>query len=240
MNFDYSKKLSSFRGLSHAFTTRSSGNLAFHVGDDEKRVLQNHGDLARTLGYKREALTYMKQIHSSVVVRVDEGNFETPPTCDALVSDAIGVPLMVMVADCSPIILYDPTHHAVAVAHAGRVGAFKNILTCTIDLLASEYGTKRSDLVVCVGASIKSCCYEVGSEVADEAKDLGFEYALIKRGSKIYLDIDAILRSQLEGVGEVEFLSSCTACTNDRYYSYRKDRLCGKGSGRNAGVVWLS
>jgi hypothetical protein len=39
---------------------------------------------------------------------------------------------MVMVADCTPVLIFDPTCNAIGVAHVGRAGAFSNIIKNTI------------------------------------------------------------------------------------------------------------
>lgn len=48
---DYSKKLSQFANITHAFTTKKSSNLAFHVEDNIKNVKANHYNLAKKLNY---------------------------------------------------------------------------------------------------------------------------------------------------------------------------------------------
>lgn len=58
MKFYYSKKLAQSLNLTHAFTTKSSGNLAFHVDDNEANVQSNHLKLAKELGYEKISYSY--------------------------------------------------------------------------------------------------------------------------------------------------------------------------------------
>jgi len=128
MKFYHSTILNNISNLKSVFTTKYSGNLAFHVNDDKRVVKNNHNRLANELKYDKNSLIYMKQIHSDIVHVVNNNdNFYNPPTCDALITNKINTPLMVMVADCSPILFYDTEKKIIAVAHAGRAGAFKNI-----------------------------------------------------------------------------------------------------------------
>jgi hypothetical protein len=92
--------------LIYGFTQREPiGNLAFHVGDDIEAVNAHHLLLASEFGYERDALVHMKQIHSNIVhVVSEEDGFITPPTCDGLVTNRKNIPLMVMVADCTPVL----------------------------------------------------------------------------------------------------------------------------------------
>ena len=240
MKFYYSKKLSLFPELLHAFTTKESGNLAFHVQDDEINVQKNHSLLAKELGYEKSSLVHMKQIHSDIVHIVKDEGFDTPPTCDALVTNKQNTPLMVMVADCSPILFYDNEKRVIAAAHAGRQGAFKNIVKNVLDKMKTEFGSDPKNIYVSVGASIGVCCYEVGGEIYDEAKELGLEYAMQKRDGSFYLDVGVILLKQLLSCGikkeNIEFCDVCSCCKTETYYSYR-----GEGqTGRFAGVISLS
>lgn len=240
MKFYYSKKLTPFTNLIHAFTTKESGNLAFHVGDNALMVEKNHEDLAKALNYKKRTLVHMKQIHSDIVLIADEYSFENPPTCDALITNKQNTPLMVMVADCSAVLFYDDTQKAIAAAHAGRAGAFKNILKAVLEKMNKEFGSEPKDIYVSIGASIGVCCYEVGGEIFEEARALGLEYAMQKRGESFYLDVNKILKNQLLSCGvyeeNIEILNECTSCNTHSYFSYRAE----KETGRFAGILVLS
>lgn len=241
MQFYQSKLLNNFLNLTHAFTTRECGNLAFHVNDKEEHVMSNHINLAKEMAYPKESLIHMKQIHSNFIhVVKDNDNFDTAPTCDALITNKTNTPLMVMVADCSPVLFYDDNKQVIAVAHAGRQGAFKNIIKNVIDSFTNEFNSDVKDIHVSVGASIGSCCYEVGGEVYDETKKLGLEDSISKKEGSFYLDIGSILKKQLLTCGvkkeNIEFSDECTKCKNDKYFSYRAE----PSTGRFAGVIKLN
>lgn len=242
--------LSSLDGITACFTTRHGGvskapysqaNLAFHVGDDPEIVLRNHELLARALGYEHSRLIHMRQIHSDRVVAVDETfDFHTPPECDALITNRPHIPLMVMSADCTPILLVDPLHRAIGAVHAGRAGALSAILPKTIETMARTYGSRLGDLRISLGPSIHGCCYEINSDIASETEAKGYKKALRKEGEKFFLDVNTILLMQLEslgiGPGQIERIDHCTSCRCDTYFSYRADR---QQTGRIAGVIML-
>jgi YfiH family protein len=239
MKLYYSKKLNTFSNLTHAFTSRKSGNLAFHVEDDELSVEKNHENLAKTLNYEKRTLVHMKQIHSDMVIVIDEQNFSNPPTCDALITNRPNTPLMVMVADCSPVLFYDDEKKVIAAVHAGRAGAFKNIVKNVVEKMSKEFCSNPKDIHISLGASIGVCCYEVGSEIYDETKALGLEYAVEKRDGSFYLDVNKILKKQLIACGideqNIEIFNECTSCNTDKYFSYRAE----KQTGRFAGVLMI-
>lgn len=237
--------LKKFSNLTHAFTTKDGGvskidynslNLAFHVKDDVKYVELNHTLLANKLGYKKNSLIHMKQIHSDIVHIVDEDdNYKNPPTCDALITDKKNTPLMVMVADCAPILFYDEEKKVIAVAHAGRAGAFKNIIKNVINCFVSNYNSKTKNIVVSIGANIGECCYEVGSEIYDESKKLNMLYAIQKTNKSYYLNISKILYSQLISCAidekNIEISNECSCCSSHKYFSYRNNPYTGRFSG---------
>lgn len=49
----------------------------------------------------------MNQIHSDNIVIVDEKSPKLIDSCDAIITNRKNLPLMVMVADCIPIIVFD-------------------------------------------------------------------------------------------------------------------------------------
>lgn len=245
MKFYQSNLLNNYSNLTHAFTTKSGGvsltpfnslNLAFHVEDNLLDVQKNHEILADALIYDKRTLVHMKQIHSDIVKIVTaDDNFETPPSCDALMTNKKNIPLMVMVADCSPLLFYDNKQEVIAVAHAGRAGAFKNIVTNVLKSFIENFQSNKDDISVVIGASIGSCCYEVGEEIYEEAKNRNLEYAIHQKNKSYYLDVNLILRTQLLSFGlkneNIEINNECTCCHNKKYFSYRADGTTGRFCG---------
>jgi len=240
MQIIQSKLLKQFVGITHGFTTKKNGNLAFHIGDYKESVIKNHQQLSKLMGYNIDSLVHMKQIHSTIVKRVDKGVcFNNPLTCDALITNLKATPLMVMVADCSPILFYDSKREIIAVAHAGRAGAFSNIISKVIKSFEDDFSSKRQDIIVTVGSSILECCYEVGQEIYEEAKDLNLEYSLSRREGSYYLNISKILLKQLLNAGiqqkNIEISQNCSCCSTE-LFSYRREDI----TGRFAGVIVLN
>lgn len=239
--FIRSTLLAPYRDLLHGFTDRSHGNIAFHVGDAQKNVHANQSRLAEAFGYERQRLVHMKQLHSDRIVTVGEQEgYASPPECDAVITDESERPLMVMVADCTPILLYDPLQKVVAAVHAGRTGALSNISGKTVERMRETFGCRGEDLLAVLGPSIAACCYEVGETIAEEAAGGGHAHAVKERGGRYFLDINAIIRRQFLEAGiaseHIETMPHCTACENGRFFSYRADR---QATGRFAGVIML-
>jgi len=238
-------------GLITAFTTRHGGlskapyhynNLAFHVGDQEEHVTENHRRLSQLMGYEYQRLVHMHQIHSDKVIIVDPllHDFENPPECDALITDRTDIPLMVMTADCTPVLFFDPLNRVIAVAHAGRAGALLGIVPKTIEKMSEHFGTDTDDLLVVLGPSIGLCCYEVGEKIAQEVTEAGYTDAVAHKEGHYMLDVNTIIHRQLQQQGvpkaHIEDLDICNACQHETYFSYRADH---QKTGRFAGVIML-
>jgi hypothetical protein len=181
------------------------------IGIDREKLQKKVGD---------KKLVFMKQIHSDIVAIVDRNS--PVMECDAMITNDKGVALCVVVADCIPVILKDNVKKVVAVAHAGRVGSYKDIIKKTIEKMKKEFTCKEDDIHINFGPSIKKCCYEVGSEVIDGYED----FTCIKNG-KIYLDL---IELNKHGLKNLEIDPTCTSCDTN-YFSYRRDatkkRFCG-------------
>jgi len=246
MNILQSPLLSQYKNLLHAFSTKKGGlsktpfsgnNLAFHVNDNPHTVRKNHQNFAKDLGYPYKRLIRMEQIHGDSVVIIDQdSDLQQIPRCDAVITKLKNTPLMVMVADCLPILLYDPVKEVIATVHAGRAGVFSKIITKTIQTMLEAYKSQASDLRIVIGPSIHQCCYEVGSEINEEAKSHGYGYAIKTKNNRYFLGLKDIVLQELKELNvvneHIEFSPYCTSCRKDIFYSYRaEDNLCGRFCG---------
>ena len=154
---------------------------------------------------KNIPMFYCQQIHSTKSVIVDENlvskyRRRDGSMClgeaDAIITHLPNVLVFVMVADCNPILLYDRKNGVVSVIHAGRKGVFDGILLSSFMRMSEVYGTRVEDCLMYVGASIRSCCYEVGEEIRTQAEILGF--IDVFQGKN--LDLIACLKQQSENL----------------------------------------
>ncbi|NPA59006.1 MAG: peptidoglycan editing factor PgeF [Epsilonproteobacteria bacterium] len=229
--------------LFHTITDRFGGvsqapfeslNLALHVGDKPFDVLKNREILSEKHNFILQNLIYMDQIHSANIAIIKDSSLNKIENCDALITDVKNIPLMVMVADCVPILFYDPVKKVIAVAHAGRNGTFMQIAKKTVLKMKDEYGSTLSDLKVGIGVSIGSCCYEVGKDLANICqKNFGKKYVKT-RDDKTFLDLKSLNKDQLLDVGVKEEnieISSICSCCDLNYFSYRRDGQTGRFAG---------
>jgi YfiH family protein len=154
---------------------------------------------------------------------------------DALVTDVPGILLGITIADCLPVYLYDPEHHAIGLAHSGWRGTAGRIVPNTIDLMRNAFGTDPNDVFAAIGPGICGRCYEVGDEVRDAllAVDAPGSAFRESHAGRWMLDLSTVVRRQLRstGIGESNMSAAtwCTSCHNHLFFSHRKE---GPGAGR--------
>ncbi|RBQ32023.1 multicopper polyphenol oxidase [Arcobacter sp. FW59] len=215
------------------FTTSKDGNLAFHTGDDKNNVINNRQKLSLKIGYDYEKLVYMNQTHGNNVVKVDENSPKLIEDCDGIITNCKNLPLMVMVADCIPILMFDVKKGVVCAIHAGRNSTFLKIAQISAKKMIEEFACNKDDIKVILGPSIQKCCYEVSPELALIVKNsFGNEFVNNRN-----IDLQGINKKLLAeiGVTNIEISDICTKCSNKPYFSYRKD----KNTGRFAGIIMI-
>lgn len=227
-------------GVGVAVTDRDGGvseapwaslNLADHVGDDPSAVAENRRRLAEAVGVP--ALVAMRQVHGAEVAVVQEPPAEVP-TADALVTTATGMALVVLVADCTPVLLSDRRAGVVAAVHAGRKGLAAGVLPATLDTMSS-LGARMDRVYAVVGPGICPEHYEVPAEMRAEVEAAAPGSAASTAAGRPAIDIRGGLLGQLHerGVSRLAVLPHCTA-EEPRFFSHRRDGV----TGRFAGVIW--
>jgi len=221
--------------IKYFFSDKDDNNIAFHVEDKKADVEKNRFYLSEKNGFKLENLKYMNQTHGRNIHVVTADSKALQENCDALICNEKNVSLMVMVADCIPVLLYDESNNVIAVAHAGRNGTFLNITQKTVQQMISKFLCKEEDIRVVLGPSIQKCCYEVSLEMENTViNKYGLEFTHNR-----HIDLQAINKKQLTDIGikseNILVSKICTKCSGENYYSYRLDNKCG----RFAGVISL-
>ena len=212
--------------IKYYFTTSDDGNLAYHVNDIKENVDKNRQAVALKMEYKNEDLVYMNQVHGNNVQIVDKNSPKLIENCDGLITKEKGLPLMVMVADCIPILFFDEIQWVIAAVHAGRNSTFLKIAQITANKMINELGCNVNNIKVIMGPSIHACCYEVSDELVNIVKtSFGEKYC---KGN--YIDLHGINIKLLEEVGirHIRISEICTKCSDEPFYSFRKDKYTGR------------
>lgn len=224
-----------FGGVSRAGF--ASLNLALHVQDNANAVLENRRRFARSLGVKPSDFVTVRQVHGARVLHVNEKERglgalvydEHVPEADAMITNVPQLPLMIFVADCVPILFYDPQHQAIGLAHAGWKGTAKCIAQKTVQAMQETFGTRPEDLRAAFGPSIGPCCFDVHEDVAAVFRKnfptCSQAVHIDPENKSLQVDLWAVNRWQLEECGllsrNIESAEVCTVCHHEVFFSYR-------------------
>jgi YfiH family protein len=231
---------------------RRDFNLSFNVGDVASNVLGNRRRLSEALDIPLEGITTAKQVHGHHVRIVDKpmagkgaGDYHGAiPSTDAMVTDIPGICTMVLVADCVPILLYDPNQKVIGAVHAGWKGTLGRIVQRAVGVFREHFNSFPEDLVAGIGPSIGPCCFQVGPEVVLQIEDMLDKQANLVRNRSAdgtgYFDLWKANYRQLVKSGlkeqNVELAGVCTYCDSTRlYFSHRHEK--GKAGRFGAGIV---
>jgi len=241
-------------GLVHGFLGRKGGrsvgsywslNLSFRIGDDPHAVKDNFCDLKKAVGVHDLRIVTMKQVHGDRIVEVKDRQSKEAGEADGMVTEARGIFLGVLTADCVPILFSVSGRRLAAVVHAGWRGTLAGIAPKMVSHLKSRSGVMPASLEVALGPAIGPCCYEIGTDVSGPLVQkwggLAEEH-LQKRNDQKFVDLKGLNSSLLEKAGvpraQIFQIGPCTSCASNDFFSYRHGK---KETGRQMSFIgWLS
>jgi YfiH family protein len=191
---------------------------------------------ARAIGLSEIPIVRATQVHGNSAFVVREapaaGEVRDAGPCDILATSLPDVALVVQTADCVPIVLTGL--RTVVVVHAGWRGSAKQAAASGVETLLS-LGEEPGKVAAWFGPSIRSCCYEVGGEVAAQ---FAGDFVRAGCGGKFRLDLVSVNRAQLESSGvpsdRIAIHPGCTLCGGEKFASFRRD---GAKAGRMIALV---
>ena len=230
-------------------------NVSFGVGDNDQAVLENRKIISRC--FNGNDLVFLDQVHGTRIIAYpkehriykvldtndcfkdeysetlsaqndiygieSERRFEA----DAIVTDIPGKLLVIQVADCQSVLIYDPVQKVAANVHSGWRGSINNIIGCTLKVMENSFGCRSRDIVAGIGPSLGPCCAEFVN-YKNEIPELFWKY----KNDNNYFDFWSISRDQLCEAGvlpeNVDLSQMCTKCDLKRFFSYRGEGTTGR------------
>lgn len=166
----------------------------------------------------------VKQTHSDIVHIIDD-NYINNSVGDALITNQKNTPIIIKIADCIPILIYDKENKVISLVHSGWKGTLKNITIKTIEIMISKYNSKKENIYVYIYPSIRQCHFEIQEDVYSLFKDTinNIDKYTNKLENKYYIDMQSIIKDKLIEIGITNIIDTniCTYCNHDIYYSYR-------------------
>jgi YfiH family protein len=235
-------------GIDHRIFTRRNGcspglyaslNVSFGIGDAETNVGRNRDLIRRSMA--GGDFVYARQVHGcDVAVLKDNmrgqsaGTASGAITADGLVTNLPNKYLVIQVADCQAVLLYDPVRQVVANVHCGWRGSLLNIIGRSIEAMKNHFDCRPERIRAGIGPSLGPCCAEF-INYKEEIPAVFWDY----KDSRDHFDFWAVSRDQLINAGvperNIELSRICTRCRTDEFFSYR----AAKTTGRFAAVIGL-
>lgn len=199
-------------------------NLGFSSGDHRETILKNRELFFGSLGIDENKIATSKLVHGNKVLVANEPIHAEG--YDAVITNKPRIFAVVSIADCTPVLIYDTRHKAVAAVHAGWRGTAAGITRETLVTMQKEYNTKGEDCLAFIGACISERSFEVGEEVAVQFDESFKKFDSSRQ--KYFVDLKAANKKQLTDFGvlpqNIEVSEYCTVINNDLFYSYRKEK----------------
>ena len=225
----------------NGFSTRLGGaskgrfatmNFSYSRKDDPADVLENFTRMADALGVERDRMVVSYQTHTTNVRRVTREDEGKGVIRERDYRDVPGITLVTFYADCVPLYLVDPVHHAIGLSHSGWRGTVRRMGQVTMDAMKEAFGTRPEDVTACIGPSICRDCFEVGEEVAEafaDAFDPKYRDALYRANAKpgkYQLDLwkanEIIFQEAGVPKEQIHTTNICTMCNSDYLFSHRR------------------
>lgn len=230
--------------LRHAIFTRQGGvspapfdslNLSVSVPDEKARVYANRRRAYGLYGRDTDSVVHAHLVHGADVARVSPADYGTwISRVDGIITNDPGCALTMNYADCTPIFLYDPQHHAVGLGHAGWLGTTLDLPGALVHAMTNAFASDPANLIAGIGPCIGPCCYEVGEPVIskvltafEDGESLLLNSAQGKlNGERPHFDLPEANRRNLQraGVKSIETSGLCTACRTDLFFSHRAEK----------------
>ena len=239
----YFENLSRFDGeILHFVSTRrflkdQQFSISFNGSLSKDRVRVNRKVLFSKFGLDVSSSVFTTQVHGNKVERVSikekgRGVNEVLKTClgsDGMITQHQEICLVIQMADCVPLLFFDPIKKVIATAHAGWRGTVMKIGAKVIEEFRNVYDSDPADILAGIGPSIGPCCYEVGNEVISKVEEAFRDTKGIllnhPKFSRPVFDLwEANRRILIEkGINprNIEMANLCTRCHSDMFFSAR-------------------
>ena len=224
--------LSKFPEVIHGISNRHYGDMSFGRLKNEE-VIKNRANFLKELDVDIKDVTVAGLAHGTkifIIGQNEKGRGATEkktaiPSTDGLITKEKGIYLMITVADCFPVLIYDPTAQIVAIVHAGWRGIIKKIIPKALEKF-QNLGSETQNLVIGIGPGICQRHFVVKSDVLYLFKK-DYPKNIFLRNTDGYIDLKRAIFQDLikSGVskGNVEEANICPACQNGHWGSFRKE-----------------
>ena len=232
-------------------------NISFKNLEDKENSEKNLDIACSKLGFTRENTVCIFEDHTDKVVVITEENKDEflfsshhDKVYDGMITNVKNIPLVITIADCNAIVMYDTKNNVIANIHSGWKGTVQKIYLNALNRMIKEFNTNPKDVICVYSPTIQECCWKT--------KDTELAYGFQKYWE--YIPIEEFVYTDSEGWNHVDFPYAitkdlikagikeenivneniCTCCNVDTFFSYRKKTELGEPAfGTQSSIVEL-
>ena len=240
----YEDKLVHFITLRHGGVSKGyydSLNLRAVSKDGIKNVNKNFEIVCDNMDIDKNKVYKAKQDHTDNILILNSDNKEkynfynlSKDAYDAYIINEKEIANFITTADCNPIIVYDKKKNIVLNVHAGWKGVASQIYLKGIKMLVNDFYSNVKDLIVCIGPSIRKCCFSSEDEnfkriFTDKWKDEEKYIYYEDDNKRFHIDLIYLIKNDLIALGidesNINIADICTCDNYNDFYSYRKSTI---------------
>lgn len=220
-----------------AVSSKADGNFSF-LKQPPQAVIQQRQEWFASIGLELEDGVCMNvrdpetwdKIREVTIADQGAGMLEgdSAIVTDAVVTNHKGVPLMLMTADCNPVIIHDPVKEVIALVHLGWQSTAVDLARKTVEYLAKTYGSSPADLKIYNGPSIRAQSYVFSPPITQMELPGWKPYLIEVEGDKYGIDLTGYNRQQFIDAGvkpdNIQVCPIDTAASPNYFSHYRAGR----------------
>jgi polyphenol oxidase len=228
-----------------AYTSKEDGNVDDRFSD-KSLVKQNRKAIYKKLGINSFSIIEAQQIHQDRILPLNEDNTKmwrgnVVTGIDGFITDQKDSPLIIRVADCAPVVFYEPDHHILGLFHVGWQGATLDIHTKGLQLMQTIYKVDPKKVLCWIGPCAARCCYRVDTE-PEQRNSEAWKGFIRKSKNEWIVDIPGYLEASLREVGILKknlILDNTCTVESSNLFSQKRANVSDERNGRFAVIAML-
>jgi YfiH family protein len=231
--------------LTLVYTTKEDGNIDPRYSSKDE-VKQNRKLIFKELNLKPYEIIEAQQIHDNRLLSINSENGKmwrghNVTGVDGFTTDQTDIALMLKVADCVPVVIYDPKNHAVGIFHTGWRGAVKQIHVLGLQRMTEVYDTNPKKCLIWLGPSAHNCCF-ISKDEPKQLSDKTWKPYIKKKKGVWHINLNQYIVDTLKKAGALKkntIISDVCTVTSKDLYSHVRTLNSDEPEGRFAVIVKL-
>ena len=160
----------------------------------------------------------LQQVHGNRII-IARASLHRTEAADGLITDQANLVLQVRIADCQPMIFYEPDRNVVGMLHVGWKGLVANAIEAFMQAMQESWNVEPKKVLVGIGPCLCASCSDFTNpllELPSIPPDL-----IVGRTANLRAWADRKLIEVGITPDHIERIEDCTRCHPEKYWTYR-------------------